>query len=219
SWRSLLRLVCGRRFIARWPAVATVVAALAAVATISAVTTVAEAAAVAVAEAAAVVPVTIAINLAHHHRRPFLVLVDAHREIAQHVLVEPLLALDLVHHRWRRIEIHKRVVRLAVLAQAIGKRLDAPLLELRDLAPQLFDDAFELGGQLFDLLRTHILARQEHVFVKRHAMPFPCSVHARTRRVALRALSGKARKLRRREHGTPGHQALPPASPAAVRSA
>src|SRR5262245_44978655 len=42
----------------------------------------------------------------------------------------------------------------------------------------------------------------------------------RSRRKAPRALSGKARKLRRREHGTPGHSALPRAvSRAAVRSA
>src|SRR5262245_12176788 len=38
-----------------------------------------------------------------------------------------------------------------------------------------------------------------------------------TRRKAPRALSGKARKLRRREHGTPGHKALPLGSSRALR--
>src|SRR5262249_3388578 len=175
SWRSLLRRFRGRRFIARWPAVATGVAPLAAGAEVAPLAPGAGPAGNAVAGAAPGVPVTIAIavaiDLAHHHRRPFFVLVDAHREIAQHVLVEPLLTLDLVHRRRRRIEIHERVVRLAVLAQAVGKRFDAPLFELGDLAAQLLDDAFELGGQFFDLLRAHTLPVQGDVFVKRHAMP------------------------------------------------
>src|SRR5262249_36008983 len=41
-------------------------------------------------------------------------------------------------------------------------------------------------------------------FVEWHPMPFPCSLL--TRREAHRALSGKARMLRRREHGTPDHR-------------
>ena len=60
---------------------------------------------------------------------------------------------------------------------------------------------------------------RKHVFVKRHEDAFPW-VAARSRRKAPRAVSGKARKLRRREHGTAGHDALPqPRKRAAVRSA
>src|SRR5262249_47443884 len=64
----------------------------------------------------------------------------------------------------------------AVLAQAVGERFDAPLLELADLAAHLLDDAFELGGEFFDLLRAHVLAREEDVFIEWHGMPFPPSI-------------------------------------------
>src|SRR5262249_34830313 len=72
-----------------------------------------------------------------------------------------------------------------------------------------------------DLLRARVLAREEDVFIEWHGMPFPLRAMwpramwpramCPPRRVALRALSGKARMLRRRKHRTPGHLALPPA--------
>src|SRR5262245_64986333 len=67
-------------------------------------------------------------------------------------------------------------MRLAVLTQTVGEGLNAPLLGLGDLAPHLFDDGLELGGQFFDLLRAGVLAREEDVFVEWHPMPFPCSL-------------------------------------------
>ncbi len=171
------------RFVSRRAAVAIApeVAALATVAAIATIAIATEAAAVAIAEAAAaaVVTLAVAVDLAHHRRGAFLELVDAHREVAQHIFVEPLLPLDLVDHGRRRVEVHERVMRLAVLAQPIGEGLDAPLLELGDLAAHLLDDALELGGQFFDLLRADVLARQEDVFVERHGMPFPGSDGAR----------------------------------------
>ena len=88
-------------------------------------------------------------------------LVHANGEIAQHVFVEPLLPLDLVERGRRRIDVEQREMRLAVLAQAIGEGLHAPLLGLGDLAAHLLDDAFELGGQFFDLLRADVLARRK----------------------------------------------------------
>src|SRR5207248_1763782 len=50
----------------------------------------------------------------------------------------------------------------------------------------LLDHALELGRQFLDLLRADILAREHDVFVKGHAMPFPCLQPSR--RQALRAL-------------------------------
>src|SRR5262249_20048239 len=168
-----------------------------------------EAATIAVAETAApaLIALAIPIDLAHHHRGAFLELLDPHREVAQHIFIEPLLPLDLVDHGRRRVEVHEGVVRLAVLAQPVGERLDAPLLELGDLAAHLLDDALEMGGQLLDLLRARVLAREEDVLIEGHGMPFP--LLCPPRRVALRTLSGKARMLRRRKHRTPGHAALP----------
>ena len=92
-------------------------------------------------------------------------LFDAHGDVAQDFFVQALLPLDLVECGGRRIDVQQREMRLAILAQAIGERLHAPLFDLGDLAAHLFDDALELGGQFFDLLRAGVLARQEDVFV------------------------------------------------------
>src|SRR6185295_3501719 len=59
------------------------------------------------AAAAAVVAVAIPVDLAHHRRGPFLVLVDAHREVAQHVFAQSLLPLDLGQRGRRRIELEQ----------------------------------------------------------------------------------------------------------------
>src|SRR5688572_6135340 len=64
---------------------------------------------------------------------------------------------------------------LAIFTQPIGEGFHPPLLGLGDLASHLLDDALELCCKFFDLLRAGVLARQENVFVERHAVPFPCS--------------------------------------------
>src|SRR5262245_32354374 len=86
--------------------------------------------ALAAALAAALLAVAIAIGLAHHRRRTGLVLLDPHREVAQHVLVQPLLPLDFGERRGRGVHIHQGEMRLAVLAQAIAQRLEAPILAI-----------------------------------------------------------------------------------------
>ena len=90
----------------------------------------------AVATIAALVAI-VAVGLAHHRRGAFLVRLDADGEVAQHVFVEALLALDLVERRRRRVDVEQRHVRLAVLADAVGERLHAPIFGLGDLAAQL----------------------------------------------------------------------------------
>src|SRR5256885_12714050 len=129
---------------------------VAAVATKSAAATKAIAA-VAEAAAATLVALAVALDLAHHRRRAFLQLVDANGEIAQHVFVDALLALDLGQRRGRRIDVEQREVGLAVLADAEVQRLHAPVFVLGDLATQSFDDGCELLGQVFDLLRADVL--------------------------------------------------------------
>src|SRR5580693_4512079 len=59
-------------------------------------------------------------------------------------------------------------MRLAIFAHTIGEGLHAPLLHLRDLASHLLDDALELTRKLFNLLRAGVLAREKHMFIKRH---------------------------------------------------
>ena len=82
--------------------------------------------------------------------------------------MEAFLALDLVQRCRRRIDIEQRHVRLAVLADAIGEGLQAPIFVLGDFAAHLPDDTGQLRGQFFDLLRAQILARKVDVFVQRH---------------------------------------------------
>src|SRR3954469_10986680 len=111
-------------------------------------------AAVAEAAAATLVALAIALDLAHHRRRAFFQLIDANGEIAQHVFVDALLALDLGQRRGRRIDVEQREMRLAVLADPEVERLHPPVFVLRDLAAETFDDGGELLGQVFDLLRA-----------------------------------------------------------------
>src|SRR5262249_34842881 len=122
-------------------------------------------------------------------------------QIAQNILVKPLLALNFVESARRCIDIEQREMRLPVLAQPIGQGLYAPLLRLCDLASRLLNHAFELRRELFDLLRARVLARQEYVFIERHADAFPRD------RPCLPAQSpsslfGKGSNARRRKHGT-----------------
>ena len=64
-------------------------------------------------------------------------------------------------------------MRLTVFLDAEGKRLDPPIFGIADdFSVILLDHALVLGGQFFDLLRGHILAREENVLVKRHEKPF-----------------------------------------------
>jgi hypothetical protein len=114
------------------------------------------------------------IRFAHHRRRTIFVRLDADREIAQHIFVETFLSLDLVKCRGRSIDVKQRHVRFAVLANAVGEGLQAPILVLCDLATHLSDYPGQLRGQFLNLLRAQVLARKVDVFVQRHEMPFPC---------------------------------------------
>ena len=109
-------------------------------------------------------------------------LVDADGEEADDVFVEALLPLDLGDRGGRRIDVEEREVRLAVLLDAVGEGLQAPRLDLGDLAAGALDDALELLDKRLDLLGRHILSRHEYVFVQRHLMPFLVFAGAKPRR-------------------------------------
>src|SRR6185437_9737061 len=134
--------------------------------------------AVAVAEAAPTAAITIAVavpvallaaaTVLHHRGRAFLECFHPHGDIAQHILVDAHVALELVHRRRRRVEVEEDVVTLAVLLDAIGEVAQAPIFALGDLAALRSDDTREGIGQRLDLRGRDILARNEDVLIKRH---------------------------------------------------
>src|SRR5262249_27105362 len=148
------------------PSAAAITIAIAAEA--AAITVAAEPSALTVAAeaAATVVTFTVAIGLAHHRRRAFLQLVDTNAEIANHVLADALLPLDLSDRRRRRVDVEQHEVRLAILVHAIGERAHTPVLGLGDLAAKSFDDARHLGRQLLDLLGARVLARKKYMLIE-----------------------------------------------------
>jgi len=93
------------------------------------------------------------------------VLVDTDRDEAQHVLVQPFLALDFRQRGRGGVDVEQGEMRLPVLAHPVGEGLHPPMLGLRDLAAELFDEALVLLGQFLDLLRGNVLSRQKYVFV------------------------------------------------------
>ena len=84
---------------------------------------------------------------------------DADGHVAQHVLVEAHQALHLVDGGRRRVDVEKRVIRLAILLDAVGEGLQTPVLDLENLAAIVFQDAPERLHQLVDLLVRDVLAR------------------------------------------------------------
>src|SRR5262249_28017223 len=114
----------------------TPVALTLAVAAVLAAVTIAEAAAVTIAETETPgIALTIAGDLSHHRGGTFLLLMHANREVARHILAEPVLALDLVEGGRQRVDIEQSEMCLAILTQTVGEGLHAPLLGLGDLAP------------------------------------------------------------------------------------
>src|SRR5262249_56077403 len=87
---------------------------------------------VAIAEAAAItitktetpiVALAVTVGFAHHRGGAVLVFVHPNREVAQHILADPLLSLDLVEGGRRGVDIEQGEMRLAVLTQTVGEGL------------------------------------------------------------------------------------------------
>jgi len=100
------------------------------------------------------------------------VLVDAQRQETQHVFVEGFLTLQLLDRRSRGGDVQQSEMGLAILVDAIRQGLQAPRLDLGDGAALGGDKGLELLGERLDLLRGHVLTRNEHVLVKSHNEPF-----------------------------------------------
>ncbi|MNR46282.1 hypothetical protein D3C85_1652280 [compost metagenome] len=105
---------------------------------------------------------------------------DGDGHVAQDVFVDAHLAFHLLDGSSRRVDVHQRVVRLAVLLDAVGEGLQAPVLDPADLAAVCFDHALVLFDESVDLLGGHVLAGQEYMFVESHvALPFLRLIHTR----------------------------------------
>ena len=116
-------------------------------------------------------------------------LVNAHGHIADDIFVDLRLALELGDAIARSIEVEQHEMRLAVALDLVGQALEAPGLGLGDLALVGFDNLGSCGSQRIDLRLAQILARQEDMLVKRHALPFSI----RTDRWLIRTIAGPLR--------------------------
>src|SRR4051812_17491708 len=138
--------------------------AAAAITAVGARTTVAAVTAVATITAVAVA----ALVAAHHRRRAGLVRVDAQGHVADDVLVDLGLALELGDDRGRCVEIEHHIMGLAVLRDPVGERAQAPGLGLDDLAAIVLDDLGGVLRQRVHLGLGQVLTRKEYMLVERH---------------------------------------------------
>src|SRR5262245_45495933 len=99
----------------------------------------------------------VAIALAHLHGGLGLVPLDANREKAEHVAGQAHAALHLGDGGGRRVDVHERIVRLAVLLDLEGEALEAPILGLGDPAAAFGDDLAIFLGQRLDLCLADVL--------------------------------------------------------------
>src|SRR3546814_13869996 len=93
--------------------------------------------------------------------------IDLDGQVADDVLVDLRLALQLGDERRGRVDLEHDVMRLAVLLDAVGEAAKTPGLGLYDLAAIVLDD---LGGafrQRVDLGLRQVLTREKHMLVQR----------------------------------------------------
>src|SRR5262249_24174227 len=136
-------------------------------------TVAAEATAFAAKAAALAIAPVVAIALAHLHRRFGFVLLDANRQKADDVGGQAHAALHLGNRGRRCVDVHQRIVGLAVLLDFEREALEAPILALADPPTTFGDDFAVFLRQCFHLRLADILARQKHVLVERHRLAFP----------------------------------------------
>src|SRR3989337_2637269 len=81
---------------------------------------------------------------------------------------------------------------LAVLLDAVGKRLQSPIFGLADRPAALLEDRAEALEKRVDLLGGNILPRQEYMLIERHGSPFLLRCSGAKPRMG--ALEGKAQE-------------------------
>jgi len=124
-------------------------------------------------------------------------LIDPEGQIAHHVLVDAHRPLEFGDRRRGGVDIEQHVVALAVLVHAIGEVAQAPILAFLYFAALLGNQLGKAVGQRLGLRAGNVLARDEHVFVKRHCKRVPCGCGPRGYRV--RAGPGSSARHRQGE--------------------
>jgi len=141
--------------------------------TVVAVTTIRARTTVTVAEAtlrtvAIAARTVVTVALLHHGRRAFFMLFNSDRHVTQDVFADAHLAFHFLDRSGRRIDVHQGVMSLAVLLDAIGEGLEAPVFDTPDFTAVSFDDTLVLFYEGVDLLSGDILSSKEYMFIKSH---------------------------------------------------
>ena len=92
-------------------------------------------------------------------------LVNAHGEVTDDVLVDAGLALELGNDGAGAFDVQQNEVRLAVAVDLVSEVLETPGLGLGHLAVVCFDDLGGRRGQCIDLGLAQVLAREKDVLV------------------------------------------------------
>src|SRR5215467_3868733 len=168
----------------------------------------AEATALAAKAAAIAIAPFVAVALAHLHGGFGFVLLDANRQKAYDVGGQAHAPLHLGNRGRRCVEVHERIVGLAVLLDLEREALEAPILALADPPATFGDDFAVFLRQCFDLRLADILARQKHVLIERHRLAFPSVAVRSGAKPLLGPLQFSARKgpkdPKERRHWEPG---------------
>src|SRR3546814_19554187 len=100
--------------------------------------------------------------------------INAHRHIADDVLVDACLPLKLLDHWTGSIDVEQDEVRLAVAVDLVGEGFEATGFGLCDFALIALDAFGGLRRKRVNLGRTEVLTRKANILLKRHVpVPFP----------------------------------------------
>src|SRR5690606_16737078 len=112
--------------------------------------------------------ITITVATGEHGRLAFFMLFNANGEETKNVFVDTHLALHFGNGCGRSVNVYERVIRLAILLDAVGEGTKTPVFDLTDLAAISFKDTLILFDKSVDLLLGNVLAGKKHMFIKSH---------------------------------------------------
>ena len=98
------------------------------------------------------------------------VVIDQHRQVAQHRIGEPQITLDLVHHGPGRNVIEANIEAAPLTLDLVGEFARAPLLGFDHLAAAGADDSLVALDCFLDLGVARIRAENKNSFVAPHAL-------------------------------------------------
>ena len=137
--------------------------------------------------------------------------IDADRDETQNVLADAHLTLHLGDRGRRRVDVEQGEMRLAVLLDPVGERLDAPVLGLADLPAVLRQELLVPLRHGLHLLGGDVLTDEIYVLVESHCVPFSSCHQCGGCRAGAEPFEPGERPdgfHRRRRHGKTGLLAL-----------